>query len=114
MPEKPIQEEATFLQALNEKPDNAALRLVFADWLEERGDPRGELLRLTHILTQSVNVPQRAELEARMQTLVHEGVAAIGPFRTNTLGMRFAWIPPGTFLMGSPPNERDRRDDERQ
>jgi serine/threonine protein kinase len=27
----------------------------------------------------------------------------------NGLGMRFAWIPPGTFLMGSPPTEEVRR-----
>jgi formylglycine-generating enzyme required for sulfatase activity len=30
------------------------------------------------------------------------------------IGMRFAWIPPGTFLMGSPPNEESRSDDETQ
>ena len=28
--------------------------------------------------------------------------------------MKFAWIPPGTFLMGSPPNEPKRSDDETQ
>ena len=28
--------------------------------------------------------------------------------------MKFAWIPPGTFLMGSPPNEAERGDDETQ
>jgi formylglycine-generating enzyme required for sulfatase activity len=27
---------------------------------------------------------------------------------TNSLGMKFAWIPPGTFIMGSPPNEEGR------
>jgi formylglycine-generating enzyme required for sulfatase activity len=27
---------------------------------------------------------------------------------TNSLGMKFAWIPPGTFLMGSPKDEKDR------
>jgi formylglycine-generating enzyme required for sulfatase activity len=26
--------------------------------------------------------------------------------------MKFAWCPPGTFLMGSPPNEPERNDDE--
>ena len=31
-----------------------------------------------------------------------------GELYTNSLGMKFAWIPPGTFLMGSPPNEPDR------
>ena len=31
---------------------------------------------------------------------------------TNSLGMKFAWIPPGTFLMGSPENEAGRYNDE--
>jgi len=30
------------------------------------------------------------------------------------IAMRFAWCPPGTFLMGSPPGERDRENDETQ
>ena len=29
---------------------------------------------------------------------------------TNSIGMKFAWIPPGTFVMGSPKNEPGRRD----
>jgi formylglycine-generating enzyme required for sulfatase activity len=33
---------------------------------------------------------------------------------TNSVGMRFVAIPPGTFLMGSPPEEAGRLDDERQ
>lgn len=33
---------------------------------------------------------------------------------TNSLGMKFAWIPPGTFLMGSPKEEKERFDDETQ
>jgi formylglycine-generating enzyme required for sulfatase activity len=31
---------------------------------------------------------------------------------TNVLGMKFVLVPPGTFLMGSPPDERDRGADE--
>src|SRR2546421_19439 len=45
--------EQAFLQAMQENPDDTFLRLVFADWLEERGDQRGELIRLLHTLTQS-------------------------------------------------------------
>jgi formylglycine-generating enzyme required for sulfatase activity/tRNA A-37 threonylcarbamoyl transferase component Bud32 len=33
---------------------------------------------------------------------------------TNSLGMKFAPIPPGTFLMGSPAHEKSRSDDELQ
>jgi len=35
-----------FLQAIIENPDDDAPRLVYADWLEERGDPRGEFIRV--------------------------------------------------------------------
>lgn len=38
--------EESFLQAIRDEPDDDELRLVFADWLEERGDPRGTLMRL--------------------------------------------------------------------
>ncbi len=37
-----------------------------------------------------------------------------GEIIANSLGMRFAWRPPGTFLMGSPPSEPQRWDDEQQ
>jgi formylglycine-generating enzyme required for sulfatase activity len=35
------------------------------------------------------------------------------PF-TNSVGMKFVWIPPGTFVMGSPKEEKDRQPDETQ
>ena len=35
-----------FLQAIIENPDDDAPRLLYADWLEERGDPRGEFIRV--------------------------------------------------------------------
>ena len=33
---------------------------------------------------------------------------------TNSLGMKFVWIPPGNFTMGSPKEEKERRNDEIQ
>jgi uncharacterized protein (TIGR02996 family) len=41
-----MSDESAFLRALAEQPDDEASRLVYADWLEERGDPRGEFLRV--------------------------------------------------------------------
>ncbi len=35
-----------FLVEIGRKPDDDALKAVFADWLLERGDPRGELMAL--------------------------------------------------------------------
>jgi carbon storage regulator len=37
-------DETPFLQAILEEPGDEGTRLVFADWLEERGDPLGEFL----------------------------------------------------------------------
>jgi uncharacterized protein (TIGR02996 family) len=39
-------EVIAFLQAIKEQPEDDTPRLILADWLEERGDPRSELLRL--------------------------------------------------------------------
>ena len=40
------QGEAAYLAAIYADPDDVALRAVYADWLLERGDPRGELITL--------------------------------------------------------------------
>jgi uncharacterized protein (TIGR02996 family) len=37
--------EQAFLQAIKDRPDDDDLLLVYADWLEERGDQRAEFLR---------------------------------------------------------------------
>ena len=94
-----MHDEQAFLQAMQDDPEDTSLRLVFADWLEEQDDQRGELIRLLHTLTQSLDVPDRSKLEDRIRGLVSAGVKPVGPFLTNTLGMTFAWIPAGTFLM---------------
>jgi uncharacterized protein (TIGR02996 family) len=41
----------SFLRAIFENPNDDFLRLVYADWLEERGDPRGEFIRVQCELT---------------------------------------------------------------
>jgi len=35
-----------FIEHLRANPEDEWLRLVYADWLDERGDPRGEFLRI--------------------------------------------------------------------
>lgn len=42
--------EKTFLAAIALNTNDADARAVYADWLEERGDPRGEYLRLEALL----------------------------------------------------------------
>jgi uncharacterized protein (TIGR02996 family) len=39
-------DRATFLAAIRAAPDDDTPRLVFADWLDERGDPLGEFVRV--------------------------------------------------------------------
>lgn len=39
--------EEDFLQRIAEQPSARELRLVFADWLQEQGDPRGEVIALS-------------------------------------------------------------------
>jgi len=110
--------DSGFLQAMLEQPEDLALRLIFADWLDEQDDAesaaRGELLRLTHRLIQAVEVPDRPRLEERLCELIAHGVRPVGPVLVNSVGMRLAWIPPGTFLMGSSQTEEGRDKDEYQ
>ncbi len=109
-----MNDEAGFHQALLERPADEALWSVCTDWLEEQGDPRGELLRLLRTLTRAVDVPDRPRQEQRLRELLAAGVRHPGPFFTNSVGMSFAWVWPGTFLMGSPESEVERSDDETQ
>jgi uncharacterized protein (TIGR02996 family) len=41
-----MSKDRSFLAKINDEPANRAARLVYADWLEEQGDPRGELIRI--------------------------------------------------------------------
>ena len=45
--------DEAFLAAIHATPEDDNLRLVYADWLEERDDLRGEYLRLEHQLAQT-------------------------------------------------------------
>ena len=39
-------DEIPFLRKIADHPDEELPRLIFADWLEEQGDPRAELIRV--------------------------------------------------------------------
>ena len=84
--------------------------LVLTDWLEEFDDPRrAELLRLHRKMLATCCEPsrhlERADWQARTVALIAEGVRPCLPQETITLpggvGMTFAFIPSGSFLMGS-------------
>ncbi len=47
-----MNDEAAFLEAIRATPHDPALRLIFADWLDERDDPRAELVRIEEEMRQ--------------------------------------------------------------
>jgi uncharacterized protein (TIGR02996 family) len=111
------------LRAIVAEPQAQDRWLVLADYLEEHDDPRrAELLRLHRGLLATCcepdRHPERAVWQARMVDLIGLGVRPCVPQRTVVLGkgveMVFNFIPPGTFLMGSPPQEEKRGEDEVQ
>jgi uncharacterized protein (TIGR02996 family) len=53
-----MSDEDAFIRSIGECADDSAPRLVFADWLEERGDPRGEYLRLAVQIHDALSVSQ--------------------------------------------------------
>ena len=105
-------DEEAFLRRIAEDPASAAgTGLVLADWLEERGDPRAELVRLCHDRRyQAALAPDQKD--ERIRELLASGVKPCVPTIVNSIAMRLALIPAGTFLMGSPESEKRRRTDE--
>jgi uncharacterized protein (TIGR02996 family) len=78
-------EEDALLQAISAEPEDDAPRLVYADWLEERGDPRGEFIRLECALARAdPNGPRAAPLWTRRQQLINkyerEWIRELRPF----------------------------------
>jgi uncharacterized protein (TIGR02996 family) len=77
-----------FLRAIIANPNDHGLRLVYADFLEERGDPRGEFLRVQCMLaTLPGDDPRRPGLEARRKELLtRHGETWLGPLLRRYLG----------------------------
>jgi uncharacterized protein (TIGR02996 family) len=64
-----MSDHAAFLSTICEHPDEDAPRLVYADWLEEQGDPRGEHIRLQCQRLQIQDRSRKAELAKREQEI---------------------------------------------
>jgi uncharacterized protein (TIGR02996 family) len=108
-------EEDALLRAIVERPQEADQTwLVLADWLDEHDRAtQAELIRLQHQPSWRPDLDVTAR-HARIVELLVAGVRPCVPARVNSLGMRFVWVPPGAFLMGSPPEEPQRDSDEPQ
>jgi uncharacterized protein (TIGR02996 family) len=110
-----MNDEAALLAAIHGNPADEAAWLALGDWLEEQTQAeQAELLRLTKQLLRAPIVSGRGkskslaahkERQERVQELLRAGVVPYWPQFTNSVGMTFSLVPPGSFLMGSPPRE---------
>jgi uncharacterized protein (TIGR02996 family) len=89
--------QGAFLQAIREEPADDAVRLIYADWLDERGEgDRADFIRVQVTLA---NVPEdhprRPELEQlELQLLSRHRDAWLGPLRS----LAYVW----KFVRGFP------------
>lgn len=77
-----MSDDAAFIAAIRAAPGDDAARLVYADWLEERGDPRADYLRAEVALaTSEMTDPRHGELLFRLiataRQLAPEWLAAV-------------------------------------
>lgn len=104
---------ADLLAGIAAHPAESDRWLVLADWYEDQGDPRAELARLRFRLRVYPDHPEVSLWLDRQKVLLASGLAPATVWG-NELGMRFAVLEPGRFLMGSPDSEPKRYGDETQ
>jgi uncharacterized protein (TIGR02996 family) len=80
-----------FLEAIRADPDNELLRLMYADWLDERGEPRADFIRgQVALAAAGPDDPCRPELEAGVRALLHDNQDEwLGPLRGLVDGWEF-------------------------
>ncbi|HLL25694.1 MAG TPA: TIGR02996 domain-containing protein, partial [Kofleriaceae bacterium] len=84
--------EAELLRAIRERPDDDEPRLVYADFLSERGDPRGELIVLQCKLARlDRDDDERRWMDVRMRALLdaHRATWRAGLDDIPTLGLGY-------------------------
>jgi uncharacterized protein (TIGR02996 family) len=80
-----------FLEDIIAHPDDDAPRLIYADWLEERGDPRGAFIRMQVELARApLDDPRRPEWEFRVHDLLEDHEEEwLGPVGERVVGWQF-------------------------
>ena len=67
-----MSDERAFLKAIRANPEDRTARFVYADWLQERDDPRGELVRIeTELPTLPIYSDRYWELKPRRRELLN-------------------------------------------
>lgn len=82
----------SLLDAIRMAPDDDGPRQVYADWLMEQGDPRGEFIAVQCELTRpGLEQARRLELEARQVSLLSQhGATWLGPLAADAITASFA------------------------
>src|SRR5262249_14452711 len=91
-----MNQEQSFIAAICAAPEDGALRLVYADWLEEQGQAaRAEFIRLqVRRAGLAEDAPERAALTARERQLLTQHAAEwTAPLRR--LGASASWFQRG-------------------
>lgn len=87
--ERTASNEALLEEILAQPGDDSA-RLVYADWLAEQNDPRGELINVQVELERTKDADRFLELEARQIALLSaHGAAWVGPLAAEALQVEF-------------------------
>lgn len=64
--------DADFIETIRERPDDDVPRLIYADWLDEHDDPKGEFIRVQiQLAGMAKDDPARWDLELRQHRLLH-------------------------------------------
>jgi uncharacterized protein (TIGR02996 family) len=111
-----MNDDHAFLRAIADAPYDDAPRLVYADWLDERGDPRGEYLRLDYQLAQARGRLEQlqTQLDPAWLTAVRRrgrsvGVVRVGDGRDASVDSIHQWFTYGGLLEGLPTDQMNRR-----
>ncbi len=76
---------------LREDPDDLDSHLIYGDWLQARGDPRGQLIALQHAVA-TASAGERAQLAARERELRARHVGHLfGPLRSLADALVLRW-----------------------
>src|SRR5262245_42543222 len=96
-----VSEPVPFINAICETPDEDTHRLVYADWLDERGrpgdTPLAELIRVQCALARLPDDPRAEHLLAREKELIAECGPPLRAAAEAIPGVRVDWSAHGEF-----------------
>lgn len=102
-------EEDAFLRAIGQNPDDQLTRLVYADLLDERGDPRGEYIRRCCRLSEVRNGIDPEWRRAVRETHLRVDDLRLATGRTISLDSLRQFKVYGGLLEGMPTREMNQR-----